>query len=250
VASEERAAAEEERRRSSGGGVGDAAGAPPQPPPPPPHQPLIQAAQPQEVHQVLLAAPPPPPQPQPLPLPPSLTLPGWEGKLFSLPPATAGQHSSSCRAASGSPGAWEATPPGASGAGGRQQARTAAGHTPFPRFGAQPPPPLLLPEAPPPLPQHQPLPLVPLPQQAQQQLLESPPPPPPHQPLMIQAPPQAQQQAQQQLQLAAPQAPAAGPPHEYRARSAAIAFLRDLKGVAFDEGALPLHVYQQQQAVP
>ncbi|KAG1681356.1 hypothetical protein FOA52_007404 [Chlamydomonas sp. UWO 241] len=91
------------------------------------------------------------------------------------------------------------------------------------------------------------LPLPPPPQQQQQAMTPHP---------LAHAPQQGHQllcaaplaQQAQQAQLAAPQAPAAGPAvRDYRARSAALAFLRELK-VALDEGVLPLHVYQQQHA--
>jgi hypothetical protein len=88
--------------------------------------------------------------------------------------------------------------------------------------------------APPPL--HQPLPPAPQPQpqQAQQQVLPAPPAPPLHQPL-----PQAPQPQQAQPQ---PQ-----PPRDYRKRSAALAYSRELTE-AFNEDRLPLDLYQRQNA--
>ncbi|KAG1680602.1 hypothetical protein FOA52_015051 [Chlamydomonas sp. UWO 241] len=61
---------------------------------------------------------------------------------------------------------------------------------------------------------------------------------------------QVQQQLAQDLQpqqtrLLPPSAQAEGPPRDYRARSAALAYLRDLK-LALDEGALPLDAYQKE----
>ncbi|KAG1668143.1 hypothetical protein FOA52_005135 [Chlamydomonas sp. UWO 241] len=76
-------------------------------------------------------------------------------------------------------------------------------------------------------------------QQAQPHV--APPPLPVHQPLT--RAPQAQQ-AQQQLPAAGQ---AVGPPRDFRARSAALAYLCELK-VALDEGALPLDLYQEQSA--
>ncbi|KAG1674020.1 hypothetical protein FOA52_000326 [Chlamydomonas sp. UWO 241] len=115
-----------------------------------------------------------------------------------------------------------------------------------------------------PPPPHQPLVIQATPphqqQQAQRQLPLALMPPPPHQPLMAQAPqqqqaeqqqlplalmppPPHQPQGQQQLQVVALQTQAAGPPRNYGTMSAALAYLFELK-VAFDEGALPRHVYQ------
>jgi hypothetical protein len=86
--------------------------------------------------------------------------------------------------------------------------------------------------------------------QPQQLLFAVPPPPPPPPPQPPMQAPQQPQQAQQLPSLAPPAhgaLPAEGPPHDYRTKTAALAFLCDVKA-AFDTGVLTLNEFQQQRA--